>query len=77
MQNYRKNAKQIQVNGETFCTIVSSISMKRQLEEGEGKVVPDIMALIIIAVTVGFGLLIIARQEMGNDGTEQDPSSMP
>lgn len=36
---------------------------------------PDIMALVIIAVTVGVGLLIIAHQEITSDRAEQDPSS--
>lgn len=36
---------------------------------------PDIMALVIIAVTVGGGLLLIGQQEITPDRTEQDPSS--
>lgn len=34
---------------------------------------PDIMALVIIGVTVGLGMILIARQETASD--RQDPSS--
>jgi hypothetical protein len=38
---------------------------------------PDIVALVMLAGTVGVGLTFIAKQEAKRKGTDQDPSSSP